>query len=88
MNKKELTARVASKTGLTNATSANVIDAVFQTIQENLENNQSTVLKGFGSFTITNHAQRMGVNPSTKQLMTIPARRVGKFNASKTIIIK
>ncbi|MEG1543298.1 MAG: HU family DNA-binding protein [Tannerellaceae bacterium] len=88
MNKRELTACVARKTGLTNTVLAKAVDAVFQSIKESLENSESTTIVGFGSFSIIDRAERMGINPSTKQPITIPARKAVKFSASKAITIK
>lgn len=88
MNKKDLTAKVASKTGLTNVAASRAIDAMFDSLQESLVNGEQTVIQGFGTFSISNRAARNGVNPLTKQPITIPARKAVKFSASKKIVIK
>lgn len=85
MDKKELAAKVAAKTGLTNAMVSKSIDAICNAIKENLENGGSTTLKGFGSFSIGNRMARNGVNPSTKKPISIPARKVVRFNVTKNI---
>lgn len=88
MNKKDLTSKVAKQTGLTLSDAAKCIDAVFQTIKGDIITGSSTTIKGFGSFSISNRAQRQGVNPSTKKPITISARKVMKFKPSKSIEIK
>ncbi|MEG1406142.1 MAG: HU family DNA-binding protein [Alistipes sp.] len=88
MNKKELTAQVAIETGLTTVVASRTIDAVFEKIKESLEKDEPTTIMGFGSFTISARKERRGVNPSTKQPMTISARRVVKFSPSKMISVK
>ncbi|MEG0033460.1 MAG: HU family DNA-binding protein [Mucinivorans sp.] len=88
MNKKELAAQVAKETGLTIVVTTKTIDAVFETIKAGLEKGESTTLMGFGNFAISSRKERRGVNPSTKQPMTIPARKVVKFSSSKAIEIK
>lgn len=88
MNKKKLTAKVAKQTGLTLSGAAKSIDAVFQTIKEDIVIGGSTTIKGFGSFSISNRAERHGINPSTKKPIVIPARKVMKFKPSKSIEIK
>lgn len=88
MNKKELAAQVAKTTGLTAEVASKVIDIVFGTIKEGLEKGQPTTLVGFGSFKVNNRAARNGINPTTKQVIVIPARKVVKFTASKNIGVK
>lgn len=88
MNKKELAAKVARQTGLTLSDTAKSIDAVFQTIKEEVVKGSSMTIKGFGSFSVSNRSERRGVNPSTKEPMTIPARKAMKFKPCKGIKIK
>lgn len=88
MNKKELAAKVAKQTGLRITDVDKSIGVVFQAITESIVGGDSTTIKGFGSFSISNRAQRQGVNPSTKKPIMIPARKVMKFKPSKSIEIK
>lgn len=88
MNKKELTTQVAKQTGLTVANAAKCVDAVLQSIKENVIEGNSVTLQGFGSFSVSNRAARQGVNPATKTRMNIPARKVMRFTASKSIVIE
>lgn len=88
MNKKELAAKVARQTGLTLSDTAKSIDVVFQTIKEEIVKGNSMTIKGFGSFSVSNRSERRGVNPSTKEPMTIPARKAMKFKPCKGIKIK
>ncbi|MEG1650074.1 MAG: HU family DNA-binding protein, partial [Rikenellaceae bacterium] len=84
MNKKELTNKVATQIGLTTVVASRTIDAVFKTIKEGLEHGNSTTIMGFGCFSVGSRAERKGVNPSTKESITIPAHKVVKFSSSKT----
>lgn len=88
MTKKELTAQVAGRTGLTNVVSLKAIDALFGIIQESLEKGELTTIHGFGTFSVVNRAARVGVSPVTKEKINIPARKAVKFTASKKIVIK
>lgn len=85
MNKRSLAINVAKETGLTICSAAKVIDVVFRTIGESIENSEHTTIHGFGSFSLVHRAERKGVNPVTKQSIVIPERKVVKFNASKKI---
>lgn len=88
MNKKDLTALVAKQTNITATEAGKVINAVFKNLRECLENGESTVIQGFGSFSIKNHIERRGVNPATHKPMIIKARKAIRFNPSKNISIK
>lgn len=88
MNKKGLTVHVAKKTGLTLAESSSCIDAVFESIIETAMAGETTTIRGFGTFSITHRLERRGVNPHTKQPMTIQSSKKIKFTASKNVDIK
>lgn len=88
MNKRDLTALVAKQTGITATEAGKVINAVFKNVRESLENGESTVIQGFGSFSIKNHVERRGVNPATHKPMIIKARKAIRFTPSKNLIIK
>lgn len=88
MNKKELTAQVANKTGMTHSLSAKVIDSVLQSISESLEKGEAANIRKFGSFSVVRRAERNGVNPMTKEVMIIPARKVIRFTPSPKIVLK
>lgn len=87
MNKKELATKVAKKAGLTMSQARKSIEAAFATIKESVETGNSVTLKGFGSFSVGHRIERQGVNPTTKQRITIPACKVMKFKASKNVEI-
>lgn len=88
MNKKELAAKVAKQTSLTLTDATKSIDAVFQSIREEIAAGNHTTIKGFGSFSIGNRAERKGINPATKEPITIAACKVVKFKPSKSFEIK
>lgn len=88
MNKKELTAQVAKKTGFTFTESEKCVNAVFQSIRENTIIGKSTTIRGFGSFSALNRVERHGFNPATQQPIRIAAHWVMKFKPSKNIEIK
>lgn len=88
MNKKDLAAKVAKRTETTIAEASKCVDAVFLSIKEDIIEGNTTTIKGFGSFLASSRAARQGINPATKQPITIAARKVMKFRASKTVEIK
>ncbi|MDL2213555.1 HU family DNA-binding protein [Bacteroides sp. OttesenSCG-928-J23] len=81
MNKAELTKMMAEKSGLTKTDSVKALNAFMETVAEALKSGDKISLIGFGTFLVNERAERTGVNPSTKQQITIPARKVVKFKA-------
>ena len=63
MNKTDLIAAVAEKTGTTKKNAGTIVDAVFETISEALSAGDKVTLVGFGTFEVRDRAARKGVNP-------------------------
>lgn len=85
MNKTELVAAVAEKTGLTKKDAERVINATVDTITESLVKGDKVQVSGFGIFEVKARDARVGRNPRTKQAIQIPATRLPAFKASKTL---
>ena len=83
MNKSELVASVAEKTGLTKKDAEKAVGSVFDTITEALVAGDKVQLVGFGTFAVRDRKERQGQNPQTKQPITIPATKVPAFKAGK-----
>src|SRR5690625_7817432 len=52
---------------------------------ESLVNGQRIEIRGFGSFTVTTRAARMGRNPRSGETVHVPAKRVPHFKAGKEL---
>ena len=85
MNKGELAAVVAEKTGLTKKDSAAAVAAVFDAITESLIAGDKVQLIGFGTFEARERAARTGKNPQTGEAIEIPASKAAAFKAGKAI---
>ncbi|MEL6201281.1 MAG: HU family DNA-binding protein [Pseudomonadota bacterium] len=83
MNKNELAAAVAEKTGMAKGDAATAVDAVFDVISSTLKGGDDVRLLGFGNFVVQQRAATTGRNPMTGQPVDIPAKRVPKFSAGK-----
>ena len=86
MNKAELVAAVAAKTGLTKVAAADAINATIESIAESLKKGENVQLIGFGTFAAIKKAARKGINPLTKKVIEIPAKTVAKFKAGKGLL--
>ena len=85
MNKTELIAAVAEKTGLSKKDSDAAVAAVVDAITESLVQGEKVQLVGFGSFEVKSRSARMGRNPQTKEQIEIPASKVPVFKAGKAL---
>ena len=85
MNKAELAEEVSGKTGLTKKVTQNVIDAVIETIGDTLSRGEKVTLVGFGTLQVASRKARRGVNPQTREIIQIPAKKVPKFVPGKTL---
>lgn len=84
-NKAELVSEVASKTKLTKKQVVNTVDAIFDSIQENLAKGEKVQLIGFGTFGVRHRAARKGRNPQTGDEIEIPASEVPAFKPGKAL---
>ncbi len=85
MTKSDLVDSVAAKAGMTKKDSARAVDAVFDTIKEQLKTGEKVQLVGFGSFEVKQREARVGRNPKTMEEIRIPARRVPVFRPGKEL---
>ncbi|GAI94660.1 unnamed protein product, partial [marine sediment metagenome] len=76
---------VSDKTGITKKKAGNVMDAVIKTITNALSQGEKVTLVSFGTFQMRQRKERKGVNPQTKEALTIPAKKVPKFKAGKEL---
>ena len=85
MNKAELIAAVAEKTGMSKKDTEVVVSAALNTIIETLAEEEKVQLVGFGSFEVKKRAERTGLNPKTMESIAIPASKVPAFKAGKAL---
>ena len=85
MNKTELIAAVAEKTGLTKKDAERVVTATFETVTATIAAGEKVSISGFGIFEAKTREARIGRNPRTKEEIKIPATKLPAFKASKTL---
>lgn len=89
MTKKEMAAKLAKKTGLSQQKSLEVLNAIFETesgegiIATELDAGRKVSLPGFGTFATRRSKAREGRNPANNQPIQIAARTVATFKAGK-----
>jgi integration host factor subunit beta len=85
MTKAELVDEIAHKASLTRKHSEVIVDAVFSSIIEALQNGDKIELRGFGSFRVRHRASRTGRNPKTGEGVLVPAKKVPYFKPGKEL---
>ena len=85
MNKSELIAAIADRSGLSRKDSEKALNATFDAITDALEAGEKVQLVGFGVFDVKERAARVGRNPRTKEEITIEASRTPIFKAGKML---
>lgn len=85
MNKTELVAVVAAKTGMTKKDAERALSATFEAVTESLVKGDKVQVSGFGTFEVKDREARVGRNPRTKESIEIPATRLPVFKASKAL---
>jgi DNA-binding protein HU-beta len=85
MNKVELSAAIASETGLSKKDSEAVVKAFVDVVTEELKKGGRVQLVGFGTFEVSERAAREGRNPQTGKTMKIKASKTPKFKAGKAL---
>ena len=75
MNKAELIAAIAAKTGDTKKAAEASVNAFVEVVTNALVEGDKVQLVGFGSFEVRKRAARKGRNPQTKEEIKIPASK-------------
>lgn len=83
MNKTELIAAVAEKTGLSKKDADNAVNVLLSTIVDTVAKDEKVQIVGFGTFELRSRSERQGRDPRTNSPITIPASRVPAFKAGK-----
>lgn len=83
MNKQELVAAMAEKSGLTKREAEKVLVAFTETVKEELKKGEKITLVGFGTFETRERAAREGRNPQTGETIQIAASKTPAFKAGK-----
>ena len=79
MNKTELVEKIAAGAGLSKVASKKALEATIAAIKDALVAGDKVALVGFGTFSVSERPAREGINPATKQKISIAAKKVAKF---------
>ena len=85
MNKSELISSISSASGLTKTDSEKALNAFISTVYSSLKSGKEIRLVGFGTFSTYKRSATTAINPRTRQTVKVPARKVAKFKAGKSL---
>lgn len=85
MTKADFISKVASKSGLSQKDSNEVIQAALDTITEVLIEKKSITFIGFGSFSTVEKAARDVRIPTSGKIVHVPAKSAVKFKVGKAL---
>ena len=84
MNKTELIDAAAASTGMRRSDIQVALDAILETIADEVRRGNKVTLTGFGNFELRERAARFGRNPQTGEQIQVAASKAPTFKAGKS----
>ena len=81
MNKTELIKKMDAGAGISKVDAKKALDAAVAAVKDALIAGDKVALIGFGTLGVSERPAREGINPATKEKITIAAKKVVKFKA-------
>lgn len=81
MNKTELIEKIAVGAEIKKEDAKKALEVTIEAIKNALIDGDKVQLIGFGTFSVNERPAREGINPATKEKITIAAKKVAKFKA-------
>ena len=85
MNKTELIASMAAKTGLTKKEAGAALASLIDSVTDALKAGERVAIPNLGIYEVRKRAARKGKNPRTGKTIKIPAKKVPAFKAGKAL---
>jgi DNA-binding protein HU-beta len=85
MNNKEFTSELAERLGYTIKDTSELINSLLASMTQELEEGNMITVQGFGSFEVKKKAERISINPASKQRMLVPPKLVLSYRPSNTL---
>lgn len=85
MNKSELINELSEETTYSKKDITRVLDSLTRIISRTLKKGEKVSLTGFGCFWISCRPARKGINPATKERISLPAVNVPRFKPGKSL---
>src|SRR4029077_19318683 len=85
LTKADLIAEVERITELKRSDSETIVETIFDSIIQSLQNGEKIEIRGFGSFRTRQRQGRVGRNPKTGAKVEVPAKKIPFFKPSKEL---
>lgn len=85
MNNKEFITELSNRLGYSAKETSDLVSSAITVVSEQLQEGNTVVVQGFGSFEVKKKLERISVNPATKQRMLVPPKLVINFKPSNVI---
>jgi DNA-binding protein HU-beta len=85
MTKADLIDKMAKDADISKAAAGKALDSLIDAVTRALKKGDKLALVGFGTFSVGKRKARTGRNPQTGATIKIPARKVPRFSAGKTL---
>lgn len=85
MTKKQMIENLAQKLVMTKVNTGEIIDFIFDSIKDQIRNQEEVSIGGFGTFKVKNVKERQARNPKTGEKVLVPAKSKVVFKPSKQL---
>lgn len=85
MTNKEFTSELAERLGYTIKDTSELMNSLLSSMTQELEEGNVIAIQGFGSFEVKKKAERISINPASKQRMLVPPKLVLSYRPSNTL---
>ena len=85
MNNQEFTSELAERLGYTIKDTSELMNSLLSSMTQELEEGNVIAIQGFGSFEVKKKAERISINPASKQRMLVPPKLVLSYRPSNTL---
>jgi len=85
LTRADIARTVSQKTNHAKAQSADLVDALFNIIKQNLESGEEVLISGFGKWSVRAQRERRGRNPQTGEPLMLAPRKVVTFECAAVL---
>ncbi len=85
MNKNELISELSEETSFSKKDISKMLASFTRIVERTLKRGEKVSVTGFGSYWVSHRPARIGINPATKERITLPAIKVPRFKPGKRL---
>ena len=85
MNNKDFTSELSRRLGYTIKDTSELMSSLLSDMTQELQEGNVVTIQGFGTFEVKKKAERISINPASKQRMLVPPKLVLSYKPSNTL---